>query len=494
MNLYELIKKSEMQFKYDEASLLVQGDIISIEIDNRKCKSGSIFVCIEGYVTDGHKFAKAAEKAGAFAIIAKNKEALERYGIELSIPVIYADDTRRALASLSAALYNNPSHRLRLVGITGTKGKTTTSYMLRSIYKAAGLDTGLIGTICNKIGDEEIPTERTTPEANVLQELLHRMNERKIGTCIMEVSSQGLHLDRVGFCHFSTAVFTNLSPDHIGENEHANMEEYAAAKASLFSMCDRALINVDNSYSDFMVKSAEKFGADVFTFGIENNCDFKAENIQKKYYGVEYDIVTAKEKFHVKVPIPGNFSVYNSLCAFACAYLEGISPEQAILGLESVFVPGKAENVPTGKDFFVLIDYAHNPDSFKNIITTVKEYAKRTVFLFGCGGDRNRPRALMGETAGKYADFTIITSDNPRSEDPASIVRDIEKGIITTGADYICIVDRKEAIEYAIKNALPGDVIILAGKGHETEQIFADKTVHFDEREIVKEILKEIGE
>lgn len=494
MNLYDVIKTNEITTEYNGTYDISRINIKTIEIDNRKCVEGSLFICIEGYVTDGHKFAQKAVEAGAVAVVAKNPEALAKYGIALDVPVIYAKDTRKALAAFSASLYGNPSHKISLVGITGTKGKTTTSYMIRSIYKAAKLDTGLIGTICNKIGDEEIPTERTTPEANVLQELLCKMKEREINTCIMEVSSQGLHLDRVGFCKFSTAVFTNLSKDHIGENEHANMEEYAEAKAKLFSMCGNALINADNSYSHIMIESAKKSSAKIYTYGIDCESDFKAENIVKNYNGVEYDIVTAKETYHIKVPIPGKFSIYNSLCAFACAYIEGISPKCAIDGLENVFVPGKAENVPTGKDFSVLIDYAHNPDSFENILTTVKEYAKRTIFVFGCGGDRNRPRALMGETAGKFADFTIITSDNPRSENPESIVKDIEKGIIPTGADYICIVDRKQAIEYAIKNAQPGDVIILAGKGHETEQIFADRTVHFDEREIVREILRGIEE
>lgn len=492
MNLYELIEKSGISTQYDGSYNLSEIDVTTVEIDNRKCVSGSLFVCIEGYVTDGHKFAKKAEEAGAVAILAKNRESLEKHSFVLNIPVIYTSDTRLALAGFSAALYENPSHHIHLVGITGTKGKTTTSYMISSIYKAAKLDTGLIGTICNKIGNEIIPTERTTPEANVLQSLLFKMKNREIGTCIMEVSSQGLHLDRVGFCKFSTALFTNLSKDHIGENEHANMEEYAEAKSKLFTMCDNALLNGDSPYSLVMEKKAAESGAKIYKYGINCDCDFKAENIIKNHDGVEYDIVTKEERFHIKVPIPGTFSVYNSLCAFACAYLEGISPKYAISGLENVFVPGKAENVPTGKDFSVLIDYAHNPDSFENILTTVKEYAKRTVFLFGCGGDRNRPRALMGETAGKFADFTIITSDNPRSEDPESIVRDIEKGIIPTGADYICIVDRREAIEYAIKNAREGDVIILAGKGHETEQIFADRTIHFDEREIVREILRGI--
>ena len=490
MNLYDVIYTNKFDVKYNGRHDLKTINISSVETDNRSCKDGALFVCIEGYVTDGHKYAQKAVEAGAVAVLAKSPESLVKYGFEADVPVLYAQDTRYALAAVSASLYGNPSHAMSLIGITGTKGKTTTSYMIRAIYKAAGLDTGLIGTICNKIGEEEIPTQRTTPEANVLQALLNKMIERKISTCIMEVSSQGLNLDRIGFCKFSTAIFTNLSKDHIGENEHANMEEYAQAKAKLFTMCNNALINVDNAYSPLMIESAKKSEAKIYTFGIDNECDFKAINIEKNHNGVEYDVVYKSEKYHIKVPVPGKFSVYNSLSAFACAYLEGVAPKYAIEALDDVFIPGKAEKVPTGKDFSVLIDYAHNPDSFENILTTVNEYAKRSVFLFGCGGDRNRPRALMGETAGKFADFTIITSDNPRSEDPESIVRDIEKGIIPTGADYICIVDRREAIEYALKNAQPGDVIILAGKGHEVEQIFADRTIHFDEREIVREILK----
>ena len=470
-------------------------EISSIETDNRKCGPGSLFVCIRGYVTDGHRYAAAAAAAGAAAILAQSREALEEYGFapgEKGPAVILCPDTRWALSGICAAFYGNPSEHLRLIGVTGTKGKTSTTYMIRSVYQSAGFETGLIGTICNKIGAEEIPSERTTPEANVLQKLLSRMIEKKIGTCIMEVSSQGLHLNRVGHCRFITAIFTNLSRDHIGENEHANMEEYAEAKSKLFTMCKNALINRDSSYADQMLQQAERAGADIYTFGIDSACTFRAENILTKQNGVEYDVAVGKQPYHIAVPVPGRFSVYNSLAAFACCCIEGIPPEQAAAGLKNVFVPGKAENVPTGRDFSVLIDYAHNPDSFINILTTVKEYAKRTVFLFGCGGDRNRPRALMGETAGKYADFTIITSDNPRSEDPEQIVRDIEKGIIPTGADYICIVDRRSAIEYALRNARPGDVIILAGKGHETEQILKDRTIPFDERKIVREILDQM--
>ena len=320
MNLYDVINTNRLDVKYNGSHDLKAIDITSVEIDNRSCTYGALFVCIEGYVTDGHKFAQKAVDAGAVAVLAKSPELLAKYGVELNVPVLYAQDTRYALAAVSASLYGNPSRAMSLVGITGTKGKTTTSYMIRAIYKAAGLDTGLIGTICNKIGEEEIPTQRTTPEANVLQALLNKMIEREISTCIMEVSSQGLNLDRVGCCKFSTAIFTNLSKDHIGENEHANMEEYAQAKAKLFTMCNNALINVDNEYSSVMLESARKGEARIYTYGIDNECDFKAINIEKKHYGVEYDIVYKNEKYHIKVPVPGKFSVYNSLSAFACAY------------------------------------------------------------------------------------------------------------------------------------------------------------------------------
>ena len=254
-------------------------------------------------------------------------------------------------------------------------------------------------------------------------------------------------------------------------------------------MCKKGVINIDNPYSKVMIDNAS---CEIYTYGVDNECDFRAVNIEYGSTYVEYDITGKCPKTHIKVSIPGKFSVYNSLAAIACCYLDGADMKLISEAIKSIVVCGKAESVPTGKDFSVIIDYAHNPDSFINILTTVKAFAKRTVFLFGCGGDRNRPRALMGKTAGEYADFTIITSDNPRSEEPESIVKDIEEGIKTTGAEYLCIVDRAEAIKYAVKNAKPGDVIILAGKGHETYQIFKDRTIHFDEREIVRDALSEL--
>ncbi len=481
-----------------------------IQIDSRLCKQNDLFVCVQGYVQDGNGYAVQAVRKGAGSILTGDgkalREAAEREGCSFSeeglqvdgkiVPVAVVKDLRFALAQVSATRYGNPTREMHLIGVTGTKGKTTTTCMIRNIFHSAGTLTGMIGTMGSFVGNRAIETDRTTPEANVIQPLFRQMLDENIHTCMMEVSSQGLHLDRVGGCTFSTALFTNLSRDHIGDNEHKTMEEYALAKAKLFSLSKRALLNGDSDWYAFMRKEADKNKKlEIYTYGIDGTYDFAAKSIQTKPDGVTYDVYEqGVYTCTLEVPIPGRFTVYNSLSAYGVSRLEGITPTQIQKGLRDVFVKGKAEIVPTGKDFTVLIDYAHNPDSFENILTTVQEFAKRTVFLFGCGGDRNRPRALMGETAGRYADFTIITSDNPRSEDPESIVRDLEAGIKPTGSPYICIVDRKEAIEYALRHARSGDVIILAGKGHETYQILKDRTIEFDERVIVADILRKIRE
>lgn len=473
----------------------LEKEITDIQVDNRQCygngQTGSAFVCIQGYTQDGHRYAPDAVRRGASVIFACDPHVRDRDRTLWDTTIVVFTNTRRILPVLADRLYHHPSGKLHLLGITGTKGKTSTSYMIRSIYARAGRQTGLIGTIQNLVGDRVIPTERTTPEANVLQELLHQMVEEKIDTCIMETSSQGLHLDRTGCCQFEVGIFTNLSPDHIGPTEHASMEEYAKAKAKLFAQCKKALINGDSPYASIMMQDSQ---CRYYTYGIDGEWDFRAVEIQTAPDHVRYVIEGPCGRVPVKVSSPGRFTVYNSLAAIACCYLEGLPMESILEGISQVSVPGKAEVVPTGRDYSVIIDYAHNPDSFINILTTVKEFAKRTVFLFGCGGDRNRPRELMGKTAGEYADFTILTSDNPRSEDPASIIADLEAGIRPTGSPYVCIIDRREAISYALHHALPGDVIILAGKGHETVQIFRDRTVPFDERQVVREILEEMEE
>ncbi len=469
---------------------LLSGDynveISDITYDSRKVKPGSLFLCIDGVVTDGHRYIANAIASGAVAIMVQ-KDVDPVPGVTF----LKTENTRYAMANLADTFFAHPSKKMQMIGVTGTKGKTTTTFMLKHIYKAAGIETGLVGTIQNMIGEHAQYAERTTPEAYDLHLLFAKMLDANINTCIMEVSSQGLYLDRVACIQYDIGVFTNLSPDHIGPGEHASMEEYAFQKAKLFQRCKKGLINIDSPYANTMMKDAT---CEIYTFGIEQEADFCAKNIVTHPDGVSFTLQCPYGTTEIKTCVPGLFSVYNALAAIGAALLSGnVTLEAAKVGIADVKVPGRAESVPTNGDYSIIIDYAHNPDSFINILTTVKGYAQgRVVFLFGCGGDKQRPRELMGETAGRYADFSIITSDNPRTEDPLSIMLDLEKGIKKTDGKYILIVDRKEAIKYAILNAQPKDVIILAGKGHETYQIFKDKTIHFDEREVVAEILEEL--
>ena len=461
-------------------------EISDITYDSRKVKSGSLFLCIDGVVTDGHRYIAGAVAAGAVAIVVqKDVEPIP------GVAILKTENTRYAMAHFADAFFEHPSQKMSVIGVTGTKGKTTTTFMLKHIYKAAGIETGLVGTIQNMIGEQAQYAERTTPEACDLHLLFAKMLDADISTCIMEVSSQGFYLDRVACIQYEIGVFTNLSRDHIGPGEHASMEEYAAQKAKLFQRCKKGLINIDSPYAQTMMEGAT---CEIYTFGVEKNADFCAKNIINHPKGVSFTLECPYGTAEITTCVPGLFSVYNALAAIGAALLsEKITLEQAVKGIAEVKVPGRAESVPTNGDYSIIIDYAHNPDSFENILTTVKGYAEgRVVFLFGVGGDKQRPRELMGETAGTYADFSIITSDNPRTEDPFSIMLDLEKGMKKTNGKYIMIVDRREAIKYAIEHAQPKDVIILAGKGHETYQIFKDKTIHFDEREVVAEILEEL--
>lgn len=489
MRLEELLQSLETVDVRGNADV----DVSDVVTSTKLASPGCCFICIRGFNTDGHAFAGDAVEKGAAAVVMDSPSAFESFTSEFSgkieagkVCAVLTAYSRHAVAVLSDAFWGHPSGRLRLTGVTGTKGKTTTSFMIKKIMESAGRHTGLVGTMYNMIGNETIPTDRTTPEANVLQPLLKEMADRGVSDCVMEVSSQGLKLERVFGCAYGTCVFTNLTPDHIGETEHPDMEDYAASKAKLFGMCQNGLFNADSPYFERVSRDAK---CKIYTFSVDGDGDFRAENIEYGSDCVEYDFCGPFGRTRLKVGIPGIFSVYNSMAAAACCFLEGVDVAAAKEALADIVVKGKAEIVPTGLDFTVMIDYAHNPDSFINIITTAKAFAKRVVFLFGAGGDRNRPRELMGETAAKYADFTVITSDNPRSEDPEKIVRDIEKGAAKTGRPYVCIVDRKQAIWYTVENAKPGDVIILAGKGHETTQIFKDRTIPFDEREVVKEAL-----
>lgn len=472
--------------KVEDVKGSTQTDIKGIAYDSRKVREGWLFVCIDGTKTDGHDYAGQALENGAAAFIVQKEVALPE-----GSNVVRTGDTRYALAHVSDAFYGHPSGRFSLTGITGTKGKTTTTFMVKSILEAAGQKAGLIGTLGTRIGDRTLYTERTTPESYDLQTLFAEMLEERVQSVVMEVSSQGLALHRVSCCEYEIGVFTNLSRDHIAPNEHSSMEEYLQAKSRLFKMCRKGLVNLDSEYAPAIIKEAE---CGVLTFGIDGPADIKAVNIAKHPGSVEFNVVSPWYETGIKVNIPGRFSVYNALAAIGVSGLLGIPPEAVKAGLEKVQVPGRAELVDTGRNFSIMIDYAHTPDSLENILTTVRDYAPgRVVSLFGCGGDRDRSkRPMMGEISGRLADYSIITSDNPRTEEPSAIVGDIEEGMKRTGGKYTVIVDRREAIRHAIRTALPGDVIVLAGKGHETYQTFRDKTIHFDEREVVREILDDI--
>lgn len=471
--------------------LSLQGDlkrnITRVVYDSRRAVPGSLFVCIDGFKTDGHKYIQSALDNGATALIVQ-KEIPRIEGVT----VIRVPDTRYALAYAADAFFGHPSGAFTLVGVTGTKGKTTTTYMIKSILEKADQLVGLIGTVANCIGSEKIPAQRTTPESLDLQEIFDKMKDKGADTVVMEVSSQGLKLNRVAACDFDIGIFTNFSQDHIGGSEHPDMEDYFQSKMILFSMAKRGLVNADSPYAKRVLECCK---CPVMTYGIHNSADIAAKDIVTYADRVEFRVESPFFSMPVKVSVPGIFSVYNALAAIGAAGMLGISAECVTDGLKDIQIPGRAEVVPTpGKPYTVMIDYAHTPDSLENILTTVKSFApNRVISVFGCGGDRDRSkRPRMGKVSGEIADFTIITSDNPRTEDPAAIISDIEEGIKLTHGKYIIIQDRTEAIRYAMQNAHEGDIIVLAGKGHETYQMFKDKTIHYDEREIVKEILNDM--
>ncbi len=451
-------------------------EVTGICCNSAVAKPGDVFVAVSGFKTDGHKFAKDAEDKGAVCVIAQH----EIDG--LKIPVIVVENTRVALAQIAHNFYNNPTQNFKLIGVTGTNGKTTVTYLVKAILEAAGEKVGLIGTNQNMIGDVAYETDRTTPDSLELVQLFSKMAEEKCTYVVMEVSSHSLELNRVHGCEFEVSAFTNLTQDHL--DFHITMENYLKAKAKLFKICNKAVINIDDD-------GGKKIAADValskVTYGT-CDADITATEIVLNPTGVEFDCLDT----HFTLNIPGLFSVYNALASISICTALGVDKEIIKNTLaKATGVKGRFEVYPTKDDYTVIIDYAHSPDGIKKILETVKGFAKgRIVILFGCGGDRdNKKRPLMGKVAGELADFCIITSDNPRSEEPAAIIRDILGGMKDATADYVVIENRENAIEYAIKNAQKDDVIILAGKGHETYQILNDKTIHFDEREILAKYL-----
>ncbi len=466
-------------------------DIKKIESDSKKISEGDMFVAIEGFDKDGHEYIDEAVKNGAKVIVIQEGSKILKEKLNDDITVIMGKDTRELLAKIACNFYNNPSRKFKLIGITGTKGKTTTSYMLKAILEKQGQKVGMIGTIANYIGDEKISdSARTTPESIELQSILSKMASENVDTVIMEVSSQSLKLNRVDGCDFDIGIFTNFSKDHISEKEHIDMEDYYNSKVKLFTMCKTAYINTD----DFYVAKLKHMDlpCEIKTYGIDNIADLIAKDITVTNVTSDFKVKIGMRNERIKVSIPGRYSVYNSLAAISVALKFGIDAEKIKEALGNIYVPGRSEIVPNKKGLTIMIDYAHTPESLENILQTVKSYTRgRVISVFGCGGDRDKTkRAIMGEISGKIADFTIITSDNPRTENPKEIIEQIEEGIKKANDKYTTIVDRKEAIKYAISMATKADIIVLAGKGHETYQEINGERHHLDEREIIKQIIK----
>ena len=468
----------------EEYNLEKDIEITGIVYDSRQTVPGNVFVCIKGYEQDGHKYAKMAEEMGAALIVAQDK-------IDVNIPVCYVEDCRKTIARMACRFYDNPSQKFKLVGVTGTNGKTTVTYLLRSILETAGKRVGIIGTNENVIGDKILLTKSTTPttpNSLELQKLFSEMADEGAEYVVMEVSSHALFLDRVLGCAYDVGVFTNLTQDHL--DFHKTMENYMEAKAMLFDICAKGAINKDDEYGIKILKKHEN--SDILTYAIKEDADLVAKNINITSRGATFDVEYMGKVYPMNLCIPGKFSVYNALSAISCAIALNIDMETICEGIKAAKgVTGRVEVVPTNTDYTVIIDYAHTPDGLENIINTVSEYAEgRVITLFGCGGDRdNTKRAVMGEISGKLSDFTIITSDNPRTENPESIIAEIEEGMKKTDGEYKVIVNRREAIDYALKNAKSGDVIILAGKGQETYQIIGKEKFDFDERIVVWECL-----
>ena len=470
---------------------IVQGnpdpEVTDIVNDSRRVQPGSLFFCIRGAVTDGHKYAADVIEKGARVLVV---EEMVPAGPEVT--VVKVADTRMAMALIAAAYYGYPAEKLKVIGITGTKGKTTTTYMVKSILEAAGYKVGLIGTIEAVIGDEVIPASHTTPESVTIQEYFHRMLQAGCQICVMEVSSQGLMLHRTAGFLFELGIFTNIEPDHIGPAEHASFEDYLECKSRLFRQCKVGILNADDRHLEQIL---EGHTCAVETFGFSPDANLRAVDMhlvtRPGYLGIAYT-VTGAMHFDVEIDIPGKFSVYNSLTAIAICRHFNITTEHIQKALKAAKVKGRIEMVKVSDEFTLMIDYAHNAMALESLLTTLKEYhPHRLVCLFGCGGNRSRLRRFeMGEVSGRLADLTVITSDNPRNEDPEAIIDDIVTGISKTDGRYIRITDRREAIAYVIHHGEPGDIIVLAGKGHEDYQEIKGKKYPMDERVIIREILE----
>ena len=464
-------------------------DIGKVEYDSSKVQEKDVFVAIKGYEFDGNEFLEEVIKKKVSCIVVEDTVDISMLGIK-DITVIKVKSSRKALALMSAVYYDNPGSKLKLIGITGTKGKTTTAYMIRDILLASGKKTGMIGTIYNTYADKQIEATRTSPESLDLQKLLKDMVDAGMEFVVMEVSSHALELDRVYGLRFNVGVFTNLSEEHL--DFHENMENYLNAKAKLFAMSDFAIINGDDIYAPRLKKMIT---TKIATFGLDNDVNLTATDLRINADNVEFRMYINKMLETIHVNIPGRFTVYNALAAIGVCSLFNCQMDAILLALANVKVPGRSEIVDINKTFTVMIDYAHNPSSLEAILTATKKHAKaRIICVFGCGGDRDKTkRPVMGEIAGRLADFTVITTDNPRNENPKQIMKEIEVGIKNTRGLYKVIENRKEAIKFAMRIAWKNDIVLIAGKGHETYQILKNnKKIPFDERKIVMELAEEM--
>ena len=457
-------------------------DIKGITCDSRKVEKGFAFVCISGTAQDGHNYAQKAQQQGAAIIISERKTG--------ALNEIIVPDTHEAYADMCANWFENPAKDLKLIGVTGTNGKTSVTYMLKSILESLGNKVGLIGTIQNMVGEQVIETKNTTPDAYELNRLFSLMKKQGCTYAVMEVSSHALDQKRVCNLCFEAAVFTNLTQDHL--DYHLTMENYLAAKKKLFKMCKTAIINADDKYYESLTNGLD---CRIVTYSMGDSATYSAKAVNYYPTSVEYELVSDTILNHIKFNTGGKFSVYNSMCAAVTAVELGLPITEVTKALADMTgIKGRAESVPTGRDFSIIIDYAHTPDGLKNILSTFRECKKnRVIALFGCGGDRDKTkRPIMGNIAVRYADYVIVTSDNPRSEEPMQIIKDILVGTEGINTPVKVIENRIEAIKYAVSIAKTDDIIVLAGKGHETYQILKDTTIHLDEREIVAQALSEL--
>ncbi|MCG0274728.1 MAG: UDP-N-acetylmuramoyl-L-alanyl-D-glutamate--2,6-diaminopimelate ligase [Thermosediminibacteraceae bacterium] len=457
-------------------------EIKSIAYDSRKVETGSLFVAIQGFKLDGHDYISEAVAKGATAVIGEKDVDLPE-----NILYIKVKNSRKALSEASSLFFGKPAEKLKVVGVTGTNGKTTTTYLIKAILDEAGYSTGVVGTIGVRIKDRLLPSERTTPESLELNHIFSEMLKEGVEYVSMEVSSHSLKLHRVDHINFEVGVFTNLTQDHL--DFHINFEDYYASKKKLFSLSRKAVINVDDESGRRLCR---ELNIPVLTYAIEEKADVKAENVTINESGVSFDVCALDKRKKIRYRVPGRFSVYNSLAAISACLILGVDLDTIAEALEKVKgVPGRFEPVDEGQDFTVIVDYAHTPDGLENVLSTIKSFARgRIITVFGAGGDRDRgKRPLMGRVVSEYSDYFIITSDNPRSEDPEAIIDDIEKGV-SENSKYERMPDRKEAIKRAIELASEGDVILIAGKGHENYQIIKDKVLPFDDREVAREFLK----